>query len=46
MKNQIEQLGKKYNINPVNLYVGKQEVKLSSLVATQDLVIRLVNSKK
>lgn len=46
MENQIEQLGKKYNINPVSLYVGKQEVKLNSLVATQDLVIRLVNSKK
>ncbi|KAB0398173.1 hypothetical protein E2I00_000226 [Balaenoptera physalus] len=42
MKNQIEQLGKKYNINPVSLYVGKQEVKLSSLVATQDLVISLL----
>ena len=46
MKNQIEQLGKKYNINPVSLQIGKQEEKLSSLVATQDLVIRLVCSKK
>ncbi|XP_060161358.1 alpha-aminoadipic semialdehyde synthase, mitochondrial isoform X2 [Globicephala melas] len=42
MENQIEQLGKKYNINPVSLYVGKQEVKLNSLVATQDLVISLL----
>ena len=46
MKNQIEQLGKKYNINSVSLHIGKQEEKLSSLVATQDLVIRLVCSKK
>lgn len=43
MKNQIEQLGKKYNINPVSLHIGKQEEELSSLVATQDLVIRLVS---
>uniref|UniRef100_A0A8D0XT79 Saccharopine dehydrogenase (NAD(+), L-glutamate-forming) n=1 Tax=Sus scrofa TaxID=9823 RepID=A0A8D0XT79_PIG len=43
MKNQIEQLGKKYGINPVSLDVGKQEEKLGSLVATQDLVIRLVS---
>uniref|UniRef100_A0A8D1MH97 Alpha-aminoadipic semialdehyde synthase, mitochondrial n=1 Tax=Sus scrofa TaxID=9823 RepID=A0A8D1MH97_PIG len=42
MKNQIEQLGKKYGINPVSLDVGKQEEKLGSLVATQDLVISLL----
>lgn len=36
MKNQIEQLGKKYNINPVSVDIGKQEEKLGSLVATQD----------
>lgn len=46
MKNQIEQLGKKYGINPVSLDVGKQEEKLGSLVATQDLVIRLVCGKE
>lgn len=46
IKNQIEQLGKKYNINPVIMDIGKQEEKLVSLVATQDLVIRLVSSKK
>ncbi|XP_062062591.1 alpha-aminoadipic semialdehyde synthase, mitochondrial isoform X3 [Lepus europaeus] len=42
MKNQIEQLGKKYNINPVSMNIGKQEEKLDSLVATQDLVISLL----
>ncbi|XP_072820693.1 alpha-aminoadipic semialdehyde synthase, mitochondrial isoform X2 [Vicugna pacos] len=42
MKNQIEQLGKKYNINPVSLVIGKQEEKLHSLVAAQDLVISLL----
>lgn len=46
IKNQIEQLGKKYNINPVIMDIGKQEEKLVSLVATQDLVIRFVSSKK
>lgn len=46
IKNQIEQLGKKYNISPVIMDIGKQEEKLVSLVATQDLVIRLVSSKK
>uniref|UniRef100_G1LCI3 Aminoadipate-semialdehyde synthase n=1 Tax=Ailuropoda melanoleuca TaxID=9646 RepID=G1LCI3_AILME len=39
MKNQIEQLGKKYNINPVSMDISKQAEKLSSLVAKQDLVI-------
>ncbi|XP_008256504.2 alpha-aminoadipic semialdehyde synthase, mitochondrial isoform X2 [Oryctolagus cuniculus] len=42
MKNQIEQLSKKYNINPVSMNIGKQEEKLDSLVATQDLVISLL----
>ncbi|XP_054419890.1 alpha-aminoadipic semialdehyde synthase, mitochondrial isoform X3 [Pteronotus mesoamericanus] len=42
LKNQIEQLGKKYNINPVVLDICKQEEKLSSLVATQNLVISLL----
>uniref|UniRef100_A0A452RLN8 Aminoadipate-semialdehyde synthase n=1 Tax=Ursus americanus TaxID=9643 RepID=A0A452RLN8_URSAM len=42
MKNQIEQLGKKYNINPVSMDISKQEEKLSSLVAKQDLVISLL----
>ncbi|XP_036086878.1 alpha-aminoadipic semialdehyde synthase, mitochondrial isoform X5 [Rousettus aegyptiacus] len=42
VKNQIEQLGKKYNINPVIMDIGKQEEKLVSLVATQDLVISLL----
>ncbi|XP_011792813.1 PREDICTED: alpha-aminoadipic semialdehyde synthase, mitochondrial [Colobus angolensis palliatus] len=40
MKNQIEQLGKKYNINPVSMDICKQEEKLGFLVAKQDLVIR------
>uniref|UniRef100_A0A8C0QTI9 Aminoadipate-semialdehyde synthase n=1 Tax=Canis lupus dingo TaxID=286419 RepID=A0A8C0QTI9_CANLU len=42
MKDQIEQLGKKYNINPVSMDISKQEEKLSSLVAKQDLVISLL----
>ncbi|KAF6085248.1 aminoadipate-semialdehyde synthase [Phyllostomus discolor] len=42
LKNQIEQLGKKYNINPVVLDISKQEEKLGSLVATQNLVISLL----
>ncbi|XP_036912408.1 alpha-aminoadipic semialdehyde synthase, mitochondrial isoform X3 [Sturnira hondurensis] len=42
LKNQIEQLGKKYNINPVVLDICKQEEKLVSLVATQNLVISLL----
>ncbi|XP_025721503.2 alpha-aminoadipic semialdehyde synthase, mitochondrial isoform X1 [Callorhinus ursinus] len=42
MKNQIEQLGKKYNINPVSMDISQQEEKLSSLVAKQDLVISLL----
>nr|XP_008256504.1 alpha-aminoadipic semialdehyde synthase, mitochondrial isoform X2 [Oryctolagus cuniculus] len=42
MKNQIEQLSKKYNITPVSMNIGKQEEKLDSLVATQDLVISLL----
>ncbi|XP_053525944.1 alpha-aminoadipic semialdehyde synthase, mitochondrial isoform X4 [Artibeus jamaicensis] len=42
LKNQIEQLGKKYNINPVVLDICKQEEKLGSLVATQHLVISLL----
>lgn len=46
IKNQIELLGKKYNINPVIMEIGKQEEKLGSLVAKQDLVIRLVSRKK
>lgn len=46
MKNQIEQLGKKYNINPVSMDISKQDEKLSSLVAKQDLVIRLVSRKR
>lgn len=43
MKNQIEQLGKKYKINPVSMNIGKQEEKLVSLVAAQDLVIRYMS---
>ncbi|XP_045876597.1 alpha-aminoadipic semialdehyde synthase, mitochondrial isoform X2 [Meles meles] len=42
MKNQIEQLGQKYNINPISVDISKQEEKLSSLVAKQDLVISLL----
>ncbi|PNJ00874.1 AASS isoform 3 [Pan troglodytes] len=42
MKNQIEQLGKKYNINPVSMDICKQEEKLGFLVAKQDLVISLL----
>ncbi|XP_016068856.1 PREDICTED: alpha-aminoadipic semialdehyde synthase, mitochondrial isoform X2 [Miniopterus natalensis] len=42
LKNQIEQLGKKYHINPVIMDISKQEQKLASLVATQDLVISLL----
>ncbi|XP_062955539.1 alpha-aminoadipic semialdehyde synthase, mitochondrial isoform X2 [Cynocephalus volans] len=42
MKNQIEQLGKKYNINPISMDIVKQEEKLGVLVATQDLVISLL----
>nr|XP_019605616.1 PREDICTED: alpha-aminoadipic semialdehyde synthase, mitochondrial isoform X3 [Rhinolophus sinicus] len=42
IKNQIELLGKKYNIKPVNMEIGKQEDKLGSLVAKQDLVISLL----
>ncbi|KAM6152438.1 alpha-aminoadipic semialdehyde synthase, mitochondrial [Erethizon dorsatum] len=42
MMSQIKQLGKKYNINPVSLNIAKQEENLSSLVATQDLVISLL----
>uniref|UniRef100_A0A8C0WTP5 Alpha-aminoadipic semialdehyde synthase, mitochondrial n=1 Tax=Castor canadensis TaxID=51338 RepID=A0A8C0WTP5_CASCN len=42
MTNQIKQLSKKYNINPVSMNIGKQEEKLNSLVATQDLVISLL----
>uniref|UniRef100_A0A2I3H9W3 Alpha-aminoadipic semialdehyde synthase, mitochondrial n=1 Tax=Nomascus leucogenys TaxID=61853 RepID=A0A2I3H9W3_NOMLE len=40
--NQIEQLGKKYNINPVSMDICKQEEKLGFLVAKQDLVISLL----
>lgn len=40
MTNQMQQLSKKYNINPVNVTIGKQEEKLQSLVASHDLVIR------
>lgn len=40
LKNQIEQLGKKYKINSVIMDIGKQEKELGSLVAMQDLVIR------
>ncbi|XP_004602117.3 alpha-aminoadipic semialdehyde synthase, mitochondrial [Sorex araneus] len=42
MKNQLEQLRKKYKINPVSMNIGKQEEKLGSLVASQDLVISLL----
>ncbi|KAM5189437.1 alpha-aminoadipic semialdehyde synthase, mitochondrial isoform 3-T3 [Callospermophilus lateralis] len=42
MMNQIKQLSKKYNINPVSMNICTQEEKLSSLVATQDLVISLL----
>uniref|UniRef100_A0A8C6H1G3 Saccharopine dehydrogenase (NAD(+), L-glutamate-forming) n=1 Tax=Mus spicilegus TaxID=10103 RepID=A0A8C6H1G3_MUSSI len=42
MTNQMQQLSKKYNINPVSLTVGKQEAKLQSLVESQDLVISLL----
>lgn len=40
MTNQMQQLSKKYNINPVSMTIGKQEEKLQSLVASHDLVIR------
>lgn len=46
LRSQLEQLGKKYNINPVIMDICKQEEKLASLVAKQDLVIRLVFSMK
>ncbi|XP_058385019.1 alpha-aminoadipic semialdehyde synthase, mitochondrial isoform X2 [Diceros bicornis minor] len=42
MKSQMEELGKKYKINPVCMDIGKQEEKLGFLVATQDLVISLL----
>ncbi|XP_063097623.1 alpha-aminoadipic semialdehyde synthase, mitochondrial isoform X5 [Cavia porcellus] len=42
MMSQIKQLGSKYNINPVSMNIAKQEEKLNSLVATQDLVISLL----
>ncbi|KAM4857724.1 alpha-aminoadipic semialdehyde synthase, mitochondrial isoform X2 [Urocitellus parryii] len=42
MMNQIKQLSKKYNINPVSMNICTQEEKLGSLVATQDLVISLL----
>uniref|UniRef100_A0A2K5F5X5 Alpha-aminoadipic semialdehyde synthase, mitochondrial n=1 Tax=Aotus nancymaae TaxID=37293 RepID=A0A2K5F5X5_AOTNA len=42
MRNQIEQLKKKYNINPVSMDICKQEEKLGFLVAKQDLVISLL----
>ncbi|XP_028618405.1 alpha-aminoadipic semialdehyde synthase, mitochondrial [Grammomys surdaster] len=42
MTKQMQQLSKKYNINPVSLTVGKQEAKLQSLVESQDLVISLL----
>lgn len=42
MMNQMQQLSKKYNINPVRVTVGKQEEKLQSLVESQDLVISLL----
>ncbi|KAG8524529.1 Alpha-aminoadipic semialdehyde synthase, mitochondrial, partial [Galemys pyrenaicus] len=42
MRSQIEQLSKKYNINPVSMEIGKEEGKLGSLVAKQDLVISLL----
>ncbi|XP_041531621.1 alpha-aminoadipic semialdehyde synthase, mitochondrial isoform X2 [Microtus oregoni] len=42
MTNQIQQLSKKYNINPVSVNIGKQEEKLQSLVASHDLVISLL----
>ncbi|KAM5255214.1 alpha-aminoadipic semialdehyde synthase, mitochondrial [Ctenodactylus gundi] len=42
MMNQMKQLSKKYNINTVSMDIGKQEDKLSSLVASQDLVISLL----
>ncbi|XP_017369381.2 alpha-aminoadipic semialdehyde synthase, mitochondrial, partial [Cebus imitator] len=42
MRNQIEQLRKKYNINPVSIDICKQEEKLGFLVEKQDLVISLL----
>nr|XP_012804245.1 alpha-aminoadipic semialdehyde synthase, mitochondrial [Jaculus jaculus] len=42
MASQLKQLSKKYNINPVSITVGKQEERLGSLVASQDLVISLL----
>ncbi|XP_051007819.1 alpha-aminoadipic semialdehyde synthase, mitochondrial isoform X2 [Acomys russatus] len=42
MMNQIQQLSKKYNIKAVNVTIGKQEEKLQSLVASQELVISLL----
>ncbi|XP_012875480.1 PREDICTED: alpha-aminoadipic semialdehyde synthase, mitochondrial isoform X1 [Dipodomys ordii] len=42
MENQMKKLSKKYNINLVNMNIGKQEERLNSLVASQDLVISLL----
>lgn len=42
MTSQMQQLSKKYNINPVSVTIGKQEEKLQSLVASHDLVISLL----
>ncbi|XP_048196090.1 alpha-aminoadipic semialdehyde synthase, mitochondrial [Perognathus longimembris pacificus] len=42
MENQMKQLSKRYSINPVNMNIGKQEERLNSLVASQDLVISLL----
>ncbi|XP_038174421.1 alpha-aminoadipic semialdehyde synthase, mitochondrial isoform X2 [Arvicola amphibius] len=42
MTNQMQELSKKYNINPVSMTIGKQEEKLQSLVASHDLVISLL----
>ncbi|OBS65990.1 hypothetical protein A6R68_05470 [Neotoma lepida] len=38
----VRDLSKKYSFNPVSVTIGKQEEKLQSLVASQDLVISLL----
>ncbi|XP_038608296.1 alpha-aminoadipic semialdehyde synthase, mitochondrial [Tachyglossus aculeatus] len=42
MKEQLELLAKKHDINPITLDIGKQGEKLASLVKNQDLVISLL----
>ncbi|XP_072508997.1 alpha-aminoadipic semialdehyde synthase, mitochondrial isoform X2 [Notamacropus eugenii] len=42
MKNQLEHLAKKYDINPIVLDIGKHEERLANVVKKQDLVISLL----